>query len=477
MKSVVMDNTNRNLLRNLRIETPNTNGDTSASTAILPKVVSRFPATPAARRKRKAAEAADSDAGVVKASKKLKQESESEGLRIKKPAEQSTSDVVNHTVQSCSSDPQPAPKITKSRKIKSPKRNQRVVTTGFDRLRNDGIFFSNVPAEKSAEHTRPPVPLFSQESTMSVDGAGNRKDIPDDRYPYDASSNGKVDVGGAMIPPKGAFPEQGPCPVANIATTINRGDGNISSTSTVSAARKEAAAVNLYEASSNGKANVGGAKTFPVSAIPDQKPSLIPDLASTNNLGNHSMSNRTKTSATHKKAAAAVTSSEIRSWMSIKPKKIPGPKDVGSCDKTRLPGTDTKLLPCHLLWALDWRTREARCAADMDIVIAALATRRKKSRSPRDSSAKEPKGVKKNKKTDAASDRINKKQAGEKRKSSDEKNLECESSSQDSQPRQRQDASAESSILGSAPPLEMPHSPSTLSSSTESSSFDLWGED
>lgn len=312
MKSVVQGNTNRAFFP---YGTPNRS---SGRTEKLPQEAWKFPATPAARRKRKAE---DVDADVVQASKKAKteepkQKPESEGLKVQQPAEQSNLDVSIKAVQSCSNDPHPAPKIIEIRKNKSPQKIKKA-TTGFDRFREGGLFYSNVPAGKSAGYARPPIPLFPKESAGSVDGAVDRKDTSDAQRPYQASSNGKVNVGGLAKSPESAFPHQKPSTVPDVWTTSN-----------------------------------------------------------VSNVGDQSISNQTTASAKRKKTAAA-TSAEIRSWVSSKPTKIPGPKDIGSCDKWRLPGTDTKLLPVHLTSVLKWKTREPMSAADRDIVNAALATRKK----------------------------------------------------------------------------------------------------
>ena len=404
MKSVVLGNTNRALFSNgfnLPAGTPNTS---SASTKILPEDP-KHAATPAARKKRKAE---DIDAGVVKASKKVKtkepkQQLGLEGFKAKDPVEQSNLDFINQPVQSSSNDPHPAPKIAKSRRNESPQKDKEV-PTGFDRFRNGGLFYSNVPAEKSANHSRPPIPSSSKESTESVDCAVDQKDTPDARSPYEASSK-------------------------EIAT-------------------------------------LAGVVKSPESVSLDQKLNRVPDVTTTSKVEDRDISNQNIASATSKKAAAA-TSSEIRSWMSTKPSKIPSLKNVGSCDKIRLPGTDTKLLPCHLMYVLECMAYEPRSAADQETIKAALAPRKEKMSSlsesrRKDSSPDEPKPVEakvgqKIRKIDDKSGRITKKQPGKKRKGSEQRKVKSKSSSQDSQPRQRQDASTNLSALAS--PLEMPHPP------------------
>ena len=406
MKSVVLGNTNRALFSNginLPAGTPNTSS-ASASTKILPEDP-KHAATPAARKKRKAE---DIDAGVVKASKKVKtkepkQQSELEGFEAKDPVEQSNLDFINQPVQSSSNDPHPAPKIAKSRRNESSHKDKEV-PTGFDRFRNGGPFCSNVPAEKSAKHTRLPIPLFSKESAESIDCAADQKDTPDARSPYEASS--KENATSAVV------------------------------------------------------------VKSPKSVSPDPKPYGVPDVTITSKVGDRSVSNQDIASVTSKKAAAA-TSSEIRSWMSTKPTKIPGLKNVGSCDKMHLPGTDTKLLPCHLMYVLECMAYEPRSAADQETIKAALAPCKEKMSSlsesrRKDSSPDEPKPVEtkvgqKIRKIDDKSGRITKKQPGKKRKGSEQKKVKSKSSSQDSQPRQRQDASTNLSALASPP--EMPHPP------------------
>ena len=356
MKSVVLGNTNRAFLPKafgLPVNAPNFIG---TSTQILPREVPKYAATPAARKKRKAEEV---DADVVKASKKAKTE---------QPADQSNTDIAIKTVQSCSNDQQPARKIIESRKNKSCQKEQEA-TPGFDRFRKGGIFYSNIPAQKSAEHTRPQIPQFPKGSAKSVDGAVDQKDTPDARSPYQASSNRNGTVNGLAVCPELAFS--------------------------------------------------------------DRQPSTVPDIAAQSNVGDQSTSNEIIVSANRKETAAA-TSSEILSWVSSKPRKIPCPKDVGFCDKFRLPGTDTKLLPCHLMFVLDRKTYEPLSAADVDIVKAALATRKKK-RSPatrKDSLPDEPKRVlsaisEKSKAAKAKFDRISKKPPEKKKqKGSDEKKME-----------------------------------------------------
>ena len=379
MKKVVIDNTQRALFANLHIlpvETPNTS---SASSEIVPQELPKFAATPAAGKKRKAEEV---DAGIATASKKVKTKEPSqppqlERLLVKELSEQSNADVVDHTVQASSIDPQPAPKIIKNGRGRKSQKKKKKITPGFDRFREDGLFCSNVPAEKTAEQIKPPVPLFSKEPADALHGAVDRKDIPDARCPSGASSSGKVTVAGLV--------------------------------------------------------------TSPESAFPDDKPSTVPHRANTSNVGEQSIFKRITASARRKKAAAA-TSSEIRSWMSIRPNRVPGPKDVGSCDKMRLPGTDTKLLPCHLLHLLDWRTYEPRSAADRDLVEAALATRKKE-----------------RKKTSPKCDRITKKQGQDKEQRREKKKVKSNSSAQHSPPCQCQGPSSD--IPANAPILEMPHAP------------------
>ena len=401
MKSVVLGNTNRALFSNgfnLPAGTPNTS---SASTKILPEDP-KHAATPAAQKKRKAE---DIDAGVVKASKKVKtkepkQQSGLEGFKAKDPVEQSNLDFINQPAQSCSSDPHLAPKLIKSWGNESSQNKE--VTTGFDRFRNGGLFSSTVPAEKSANHTRPLIPPFSKESAESVDCAVDQNDTPDTRSPYEASSKDNATLAGVVKSPE---------------------------------------SVSL-----------------------DPKPNTAADVTTTSKAVDRDISNQYIASVTSKKAAAA-TSSEVRSWMSTKPSKIPGLKNVGYCDKIRLPGTDTKLLPCHLMYVLESMVYEPRSAADRETIDAALATRkgkmsslskpRRKASSPHEPKAVEAKVGQKIRKMNDTSGRITKKQPGKKLKSSEQKKVNSKSSSQDSQPRQRQDAST--NISANASPLEMPH--------------------
>ena len=369
MKSVVQGNTNRAFLAKDYNSPVDTLNPLSASTEILPREVPKHAATPATRKKRKAEEI---DAGVVKASKKAKteqpkQESGSEVLEIEQPADQSNPDIVIETVQSCSNDQQPVPRIIESRKNKNCQKKKET-TPGFDRLRKGGLFYSTVPAQKSAEHTKPQVPQFPEEWAEPVDGAVDRKNTPD--------------------------------------------------------------AQSVCQASSNRYGNVDGLAICPESSFSDQKPGIAADIATQSNVGDQSMSNEIIFSAKSKETAAA-TSSEIRSWVSSSPRKIPGPKDVGFCDKLRLPGTDTKLLPCHLMFVLDWKTYEPPSAADVGIIKAALATRKRKrsSATRKDSLPDKPKGVlstvsEKTKAAKAKLDRITKKQPeNKKQQGSDEKKM------------------------------------------------------
>ncbi|KAL8796521.1 MAG: hypothetical protein Q9195_001195 [Heterodermia aff. obscurata] len=347
MKSVVLSETKRVFFEKVHNLPVQSPTPHGASTQILPQQVPKHAATAATRKKRKAD---DVEADVVKTSKKVKTEQPKQQLEAEGLWTKKPAKQSNPDVgnKTKQSYINIPPSARKIMKIRNEHaQKKKKAAAAFHKLRDSGRIYSNPPAEKWAGRFRPPVPLFPKGPTEAVPGAVDQKDIPAAHSPSQASSNGKATVAGVLISPE--------------------------------------------------------------SVLQDQKTCTVPDVATPSNVENQNIFKRIIASGRRKRAAAA-TSAEIRSWMSPKPNRILSPKNVGSCDKWRLPGTDTKLLPCHLTQVLESKTWEPMSAADRKTVKAALASRKDKK-------------VKKVKKTDDLTERIRKTLAEDKRKRREKKKL------------------------------------------------------